>query len=105
MTTSEVLRGVRERLTSERWFQFKDHGPDPENQECVLMAITKVCGDNHRETEIILSQLISGNSDVIHRRGRIARWNDSSNTTLQDVHAALDAAITIEEGKHEYANQ
>jgi hypothetical protein len=93
MTTSEILKAARARLTPETWGKgdgTNDAMRIPANRSCVAMAVSLCGGYDFIDALHLLSCVMTGEYE-----GDIPSWNDAPERTLQDVHDALDAAIAI----------
>ena len=100
MTTSEILKAAKARLTPETW--GKGDGTNDTavlttiGRECAALAIDSACG-NLRAKHIAIAHL----TEVAcgHRHAALHRWNDAPERTLQDVLDAFEAAIAIAEAQ------
>lgn len=117
MTTVEILRGAKAELQRRGWHQGY-FLPEAANEApagsaerrncpvCLMGALNCAAGwepDEDRdgglttsEAENILLDLLGYPKDST---GEIAKWNDTDGRTVDEVHALLDRAIGLVEGK------
>lgn len=99
MTVSQVLAAASARLTPETWTQQMSPEKYRAGKECPHFAIDAsvfadsfpACVRLRRDAIALFAEVVSGRPSI----GGIWLWNDRAGRTLQDVHAAFDAAIAI----------
>lgn len=91
MNVADVLRDTKARLTPETWTQ--GHSDDPAKM-CLGNAITDVLG-LPRTVYVPWGRGADVASALQSVTGAefLGLWNDAEGRTLEEVHAALDAAI------------
>lgn len=91
MTTAEILRGARERLSSPRRWRKHDYGPDGAGRVCIVGACAVAAGETDIHTieqgpvGALLSECVGSGLPI--------SFNDDPETTHADVLRVLDCAI------------
>jgi hypothetical protein len=98
LTTLEVLRAARERLTNPK--MWRHEGTVGANGErCLGLTLSDV-GDRDYEAHLAVARALGlVTEETTPRNETIYDWNDDAATTHADVLAALDKTIAIEEAK------
>lgn len=94
MTTAEILRDTKARLTPETW--RKRHCEDPDNGCCLVNALSDAAGLSRASLRFLKLPAHSYLADAVGDDA-VGFWNNEEGRTLEEVHAAIDRAIELAE--------